>query len=116
MTKKKDITAKVLTAAMGVESGVAIPGRARSSSFAALIADLRFGDAPASKAVALDADLPLTELLAKIPEESERLRNSVTSAVTRAKTKNPGSDYAIEAGQFTTKANIYVVVVITRTA
>jgi hypothetical protein len=116
MSKQKDMAAKALTAAMGVESGVAVPGRARSGSFAALIADLRVGEAPASKTVCLRADLSMAEVLAQVPEESERLRNSVTSAVTRAKAKNPGADYTIEAGQFTTKTSVCVTVVITRVA
>lgn len=116
MSKQKDIATKALAAVMGAESGVSVPTRARSSSFASVIGDLRVGDAPAVRAIAIDSTLSVADALAAIPEEAERLRNTITSAVARAKTRNEGSDYTVESAQMVTKSSVYVALIITRIA
>jgi hypothetical protein len=110
------VVAKVLTAAMGVESDVAPPPRARSSSFASTVSDLNVGDPPASKVQMIDNTLTVADALAQMSDAGERLRNSVTSSVAQAKRKNVGAEYSVEITDIKTKSGIYSLALIHRTA
>lgn len=115
MAKHKDLATKVLVAAMGAESGVTLPPRTRSSSFASMVSDLEEGDAPAARTFRFPVDTPLEHALAGISDESERLRNAVTSSVAQAKRKNPGREFSIETTQLVTKSGLFVIALVTRT-
>lgn len=114
--KKKDITTKALVAAMGAEANVAPPSRARSSSFASMVASLEVGDAPAVRAQQIPSTLTVIDAISKISEECERLRNNVTPSVAAAKRKIPGSDFSVEVGHYVNKTGMYVLALITRIA
>jgi predicted RNA-binding protein with TRAM domain len=110
------VIAKALVGVMGVESDVAPPARARSSSFASTVSDLNVGDAPASKVQPIDNTLTVAEALAQMSDAGERLRNSVTSSVAQAKRKNPGAEYSVEITDIKTKSGFYSLALIHRTA
>lgn len=110
-----NIASKALAGIMSAEAGVTPPRVARSSSFASVIADLRVGGDPASRAIQIDPSLSLEQAIAMIPELSAKLRNNVSPAVTR-QTVRTGAEFTTEVGTLTTRQGMYVVAVITRVA
>ena len=112
----KKIKTAVAAAMMGAEADVSPPTRARSSSFASMVLDLNVGDQPASRVVQLDLEESVENTVERLKENRDKLRNTVTSAVSQAKRRNPGSEYSIEVGDFMLISGIYVVAMVRRTA
>jgi len=106
----------VLTAMLGSEQGVTPPARNRSSSFASLVADLNVGDSPASRVIELAHTTSIGDAVEQLPALREKLRNSVTSAVSAARRRVPGSDFSIEVGNLMMNSGMYVVALVRRTA
>lgn len=116
MTRKNTVLTAAIASAMAPEDAVAPPPRARSSSFASQVSDLRVGDTPVSKVMDADGDSTISETLASLPVLIERHRNSVNSAIVRAKQRNPSAEYSTEVTHFVGRTTIYIVALVTRTA
>ena len=112
----KKIKTAVAAAMMGAESDVAPPSRARSSSFASMVLDLNVGDQPASRVVQMEEADSIAWTMGTLKEQRDKLRNTVTSAVSQAKRRNPGAEYSIEVGDFMLISGIYVVAMVRRIA
>lgn len=115
MSAKQQILNAALVGAMSPESDIAAPPRSRVFSFSAAVADLEVGDMPASRVVKLDGELTLDEAMASITAVSEKLRNSLASAVSAAKRRNPGSDFSIEITDIKIKSGLYLLALVHRT-
>lgn len=116
MSAKQQVLTAALVGAMSPEADVAPPARARSSSFASTVADLNVGDPPAAKVQLIDPTTPIGDALSGMSEMSERLRNSVTSSVSQAKRRLPGSDFSVEITDIKTKSGMYLLALVHRTA
>lgn len=112
----KKVTNAVKAAMMGAEAGVLPPTRARASSFASAVFDLEVGDQPASRVIQLDAAGTVAEHMADLAEQREKLRGSVTSAVSQAKRRNPDAQYSIEVTNFLGAFGIMIAALVRRTA
>lgn len=107
-----DLTLKLSAAMMAPEDQVE-PRRARSSSFAASVADLMVGET-ASRAVQLRPDIPLAEIASSIASLREELRNNVAPAVRRAR-ESVGGTYTVEVEEvWTGRGNLFLVGFVTR--
>lgn len=112
----------VKTALMDTTDDVAVPTRARSHSFASMLADMKVGDAPAAKVMLVDDDFreqheiqqdaPLKEALSFA---KERLRNNLASSISGAKRRIDGAAYSVECGSLLMDSGVYVVALVTRT-
>lgn len=116
MSDKNQVLNAALVGAMSPEADVLPPARARSSSFASTVADLNVGDPPASKVQLIDPTITIDDALKGMSEMSERLRGSVTSSVSQAKRKVPGSEYSIEIMDIKGKSGMYLLALVHRTA
>lgn len=116
MSAKQQVLTAALVGAMSPEADVAPPARARSSSFASTVADLQVGDAPAAKVQLIDSTTTIGDALAAMSDMSEKLRNSVTSSVSQAKRRIPGSDFSVEITDIKTKSGIYLLALVHRVA
>lgn len=96
------------------EPQVSVPSRSKAGSMKSQIEALDVGDI-ASKLEAVDENLILLDYIHKAPEMRERLRNSLTSTVAKAK-ELTGGTYTIEVGEMVLRNKLYLVAVITRTA
>lgn len=110
------IDADILAAALETpESDVPLPTRQQASSLVAQIGALEAGES-ASKAVPVDPAMSIAEYATHGVAMRERLRQSVNSSLRVAKGRT-GGEYEIEiADLMTTKRQLYIVAVITRTA
>jgi hypothetical protein len=115
-SKQQSVLSAALVAAMGPESDVAQPPRARSSSFASMVADMNVGDQPVARVQQVPDDLSIGDALAIMSSMSEKLRNSVQSAVYQAKRRLPGSDYSIEITDIKMKSGLYILALVHRIA
>lgn len=115
-SKQQSVLSAALVAAMGPESDVTQPTRARSASFASAVADLNVGDQPAARVHQIDPSLPVGDAIASTPALAEKLRNSVQSSVNQAKRRVPGSEYSVEITDIKTKSGMYLLALVHRTA
>jgi hypothetical protein len=116
MSKNSQVLNAALVSAMSPESDVPPPARARSASFASSVADLRMGDAPASKVMQIDRSLTIDAALEQMSETAERFRSSITSSVQQAKRRCPGAEYSIEISDIKIKSGMYLLALVHRTA
>lgn len=113
---QQSVLQAALVGSMAPEADVSIPARARSASFASMVADLNVGDQPAARVQQIDPALPIGEAIALVSSMSEKLRNSVQSSVNQAKRRAPGSEYSIEIADVTVKSGMYLLALVHRTA
>lgn len=113
---QQSVLQAALVGSMAPEGDVALPQRARSASFASMVADLNVGDQPAARVQQIDPSTPIGDAIASVSEMSEKLRNSVQSSVSQAKRRLPGSDYSIEITDIKTKSGMYLLALVHRTA
>lgn len=115
MTKKAQTN--MLAAMLSAEPGLQQPARARSHSFASMVASLEVGSNPACRAMQIDPQLKLAELdSTTMSTLRERLRGSTTSAIASAKRRTPGAEFAVEVTDFRAASGFYVIALVTRTA
>jgi len=115
-TAKPETITKVATAMLCAEPDVAQPTRARSASFASVVADLNIGGDPAAKVMALNPRMTFEEFTAQKSQLSERLRNTAQSSVNQAKRRVAASEYSIEICDLTTKSGVYLIALVSRNA
>ena len=113
---QQSVLQAALVGSMAPEGDVALPQRARSASFASMVADLNVGDQPAARVQQVPDDLSVCDALAIMSTMSEKLRNSVQSSVNQAKRRVPGSEYSIEITDIKMKSGLYVLALVHRTA
>jgi hypothetical protein len=114
---KAEVANKVAAAILCPEDQVQQPARARSSSFASVVADLKVGDHPAAKAIALNPTVTIEQTKALMPELSERLRNTVQSSVKQAKKRLGGTaEFSVEIVEVNTKSGLLLTAYVTRNA
>lgn len=112
----KKVSKAVQAAMMNAESDVAPPARARASSFASAVFDLQPGDAPACRALDLDAVGTVADHMAQLAEYRDKLRNTLSSAVSQARRRDAGREFTIEVTTILTSRGITVVGMVRRTA
>lgn len=115
MSKKNEIAAKVAVALTGIETDVAVPSRARASSFTSTLTDMGVGAAPACRALLVDASVAPVFADA-ITLTKERLRDGVQSSINQAKRRIPGSSYSIECVACVSLEGVIIVALVRRTA
>jgi hypothetical protein len=91
---KPDTHTRLAAALEAPESDIAQPGRGRSSSFTAQVADLALGET-ASKLLPVEPSAALCDIQKDLPAIRERLRNNVASSVRHAKART-GGNYSVE--------------------
>lgn len=97
------------------EPQVGVPSRSKAGSMKSQIEALDVGE-NASKVRSVNSIFTtLEEWITGASEERERLRNSLTSTVAKAK-EITGGTYTIEVGDMILGNRLYLVAVITRTA
>jgi hypothetical protein len=112
-----ETVAKALTAAMSPEPEVAQPQRARSASFASVVADLKVNGDPAAKVMRIDSGMTLEEFNTARPTLSEKLRNTAQSSVSQAKRRlGAGADFSIEISDLTAKSGLHLIALVSRLA
>lgn len=116
MSAKQQVLAAALVGAMSPESDIAAPPRTRAFSFNAAVADMQVGDMPAARVVQIDPDTTIGDAKAAMSEQADKLRNSVTSAVSQAKRRIPGADYSVEITEINIKSGLYLLALVHRTA
>ena len=110
---KPETHARVAAALASPESDVSQPGRGRSGSFTAQVADLALGDT-ASKLLAIPGDTALCDIQKDLPALRERLRNNVASSVKHAKARTSGA-YTVEVCDLhTPSGQWFVIALVTR--
>ena len=89
--------------------------RRRESSFAAVVSDLEVGES-ASRTHFLNQDMTLADLARDMAEMKAMIRNNAQPAVVAAR-KRTGGQYRVESGETITQGgNVYLLVIVTRTA
>lgn len=89
--------------------------RRRESSFAAVVTDLEVGES-ASRTHYLNPEMTLADLARDIHEMKAMIRNNAQPAVVAAR-KRTGGQYRVETGETISQGgNVYLLVIVTRTA
>lgn len=116
MSAKQQVLAAAIVGAMSPETDIAPPPRARAFSFNAAVADMEVGDMPAARVVQIDPTTTIGDAKAEMSAMADKLRNSVTSAVSSAKRRIPGSDFSVEITEINIKSGMYLLALVHRTA
>jgi hypothetical protein len=111
---KRTIPATHISAAMATsESAVAAPSRSKPGSMKSQIELLAIEEI-ASKARLVETGMTLGGYAMEAPAMRERMRNSLTSTVAKAR-ELTGGTYTIEVGDMLVGGKLYIVAIVTRT-
>jgi hypothetical protein len=94
------------------------PSRARSHSFASVLADMSVGDVPSCRAleVTINTTSENFDMKAALTEAKERLRNNVQSSVNQAKRRVDGAAYSVECKELVSDNGLFIIALVRRTA
>lgn len=115
MSARNQVLAAAIVGAMSPEVDIAPPPRVRAFSFNAAVADMQVGDMPVARVVQIDPATTIGDAMAEMSAQADKLRNNVTSAVSSAKRRNPGSDYSVEITDIKIKSGLYLLALVHRT-
>ena len=109
--------AKVTLGMTDIVDDVAPPSRARSHSFAPVLADMAVGDVPSCRALPVVVETSATfDMKAALTEAKERLRNNVQSSVNQAKRRVDGAAYSVECKELVSDFGLFIIALVRRTA
>lgn len=118
MKPNQSTLAKITVGMTDVVDDVLPPSRARSHSFASVLADMKVGDTPSCRAleVTVDTTQPNFDMKAALIEAKERCRNNVQSSVNQAKRRVEGAAYSVECKELVADTGLYIIALVRRTA
>ena len=103
--------------AHGVESDVSIPSRARSHSFASVLADMKVGEPPAARAMPIElSNDPAFSLKDAMSDAKDRLRNNVQPSMSQASRRVDGAKFSCECNIMVADSGMYAVALVRRIA
>jgi hypothetical protein len=118
MKPQASTLAKLAVGMSDIADDVLPPSRARSHSFASVLADMKIGDTPSCRAmeVPMDTTQDGFDMKAALTEAKERLRNNVQSSVNQAKRRVEGAAYSVECKELVADTGLYIIALVRRTA